>query len=162
MPADKAMRFSGDYNDYSNWNVQDNIPGTFDNGDVPGYYSWYDSTASLPNSMVFKYPNANEPNYLGKVRMGFSIELSDDYKVQQDSEVWLYVSWYKNGVLIREDLVFHKWADVGILEGRAGPTGLIVNFFETDLDAGDWIACRVRVRNKQSTFGFARQTVIIE
>lgn len=147
------LRIENDYTGYPNFNVVDNLPGAYDNSNT---YQWHGPSASLPSSMVWTYLPALS---LGKLRANLSVQLNIEYKFQNNSSGDVRVQWYKNGILVQDHMVLNQSAPlVGPKEG----SHFVEDFLETEVDANDWIACRIRVHTFQSGSGFARITTMVE
>lgn len=146
-----SLRFEGDHDDeFPNLNVRDDLPGTYDNNNT---YTYTSGASPLPFAMVWTYPPSLG---LGKIRVNLSVQLNWAYKIQQNSDASLLVFWYKNGVEITNETIYAESAGAGIGAGKAS-AGYDESFFETDVEPGDYIACRPRIHLFESDLGFARQ-----
>lgn len=151
MPA--HLRVDGDYGGYPNLNVLDNNPGAYDNSDT---YTWHGPAASIPNLMVWKYPATLN---LGKLRANFSTQLFIDYRYTQNSSGEVKVQWFKNGSMVIENEVSaHDAPTIGTRQGVDTPE----DFFEVDIEPGDWIGCRVYLHLFESGTGIARVNLQVQ
>jgi len=161
LASGKEVRLEGDHNDtfIDNEMVADgSIEGTYDNN---GLFSYTDAGSVLPYMSIFRYPTTPAELNLGKIHISLSITVNYDYKIVQDnSDANLGVFWYKNGALIYTDMIFGMNGS-GAINPAVG-SGSHESFYEDDINPGDYIGVRVRIRTFQSTFGFARVTAGVE
>jgi hypothetical protein len=155
----QSQRFQGDHHDeYPDLSVKadGSIPGTFDNN---GLFTYTNGASTLPFMLMWQYPTAPSNLVLGKVRINFSLQLSWDYKVQQNSDANLQVYWFKNGANVSNEYAFQASAPA---VGTRQSAGFTEHFFETDMVPGDWVGARIKIYLNQTGTGFARQDVKVD
>lgn len=158
-----SQRFEGDHDDEfpdlqitTDGNV---APGAYIN--TPGLFTYTNGASTLTYMMMWQYPTSPANLNLGKVRIGFSLQISYAYKLQQNSEGNLQIYWYKNGVEVFNEYVWQDDAGIGVGQGKqANDFKTLV--LETDIEPGDWVGVRVKIYLDDTGLGFARQDVKID
>ena len=137
--SDTTRRFDTSMNDFVDLNVVDSPPTGFDgNNTIAGGDYIYQN-----KEMRWKY---NTPDY-GILEVGFSCAIAYDLKMDLSSEIELNLFWYKNEVLEKQDQIFDREAPtLGWTQGA----DLTYRFFNTEVQQGDVITCKVKLRIKKS------------
>lgn len=142
----KQMEFSGDMNRLVNLEVYDNVDtGTFDNNNtVPGGdYDYYEYTPGNDFSMRWMYKT---PHY-GALEVSFQLSLYYDYRLDNSSDFRLTAEFYKNGNLVKS---INVRDDKAPTIGNATGSDLAIHWFETTVNPGDLIECKIRLRIRKT------------
>jgi hypothetical protein len=146
----------GDYTGYPDLQVVvDNAtaPGTFD---TSGLFHYTNGASTLPFMMMWTYGGVN----LGNVRAGFSVNLSYFMSVANNSDIDIRVQWYKNGILVLDEVVDSVNAPT-VGDRKKTEFGREF-FFETDISFGDYVGLRIRLHQFDSATGNADSTIDVE
>lgn len=160
LSSGPQRRFTGSRNAFVDMQIKDDgsIAGTFDNSNL---HSYTGAGSSLPYMMKFDYPAAGSPLTLGKVKANFSVQLSYDYNVRENSQITTRVFWYVNGIEKASTIVFDAHAGIGFGDRRQGSDFKEI-FFETDLFPGDWVGARVNLYMFDTLLGTAQLNIAVE
>ena len=139
----------GDQDRFLPLNVSnDSTDGGFDNNVAPatplGDYVW----DAVNNEAKWTY---NTPHY-GILEATFSTQVFVDAFANQNSEIWLHVYWYKNGVQVQTDTLVNLNTQAGIATGRHD-TGIKEAFFTATVSPGDVISAKYKCVITESKLG---------
>jgi hypothetical protein len=159
-----SQRFEGDQPDIYP-DLQITIDGSIAPSayiNTPGLFTYTDGNSTLKFMMIWQYPTSPSNLNLGKVHIGFSVQISYAYKLQQGSEGNLQIYWYKNGIEVFNEYVWQDDSNPGVAQGKTA-SDFKTMFFETDMVPGDYVGVRMKIYlDERGTGGFARQDVKIE
>lgn len=153
---ENSLRIEGDYNNFPDLTVRDDLPGAFDNSNL---YTYTSAATVLPFMMMWTYPTAPANLNLGKVNVTLSARVNVKWNLRGESSTSdVTVLWYVNGVQMQTSAILNE---NGTLLGTTGQDFVEV-FFTTDINPGDYIGARVGLVQNQALLGFARVDIQVE
>jgi hypothetical protein len=155
-PHYKGVLTGGNYTGYPDLQVKVDpitVPGSFDNS---GLFQYTNGSSVLSFMMMWTYGAIN----LGKLIVNLSVDLSYFLTVANNSDIDIKVQWYKNGVMVSEEVVDSVSAPT--IGNRDKSNFGKEIFFEGEVNPGDYIGARVRLHHFESGTGSAQSTIRID
>lgn len=135
--------FVGDITDYPDLSVVTDdslIAGSFEN--TPGLFTYTPDASPLKHMMMWTYP-ATGPLVLGTVIANFSVDINWAYNVVNNSDAEIRVRWYKNGVMLQDDVILMTTAPLLGSRGQINVPDFREIFFQTEISPGDYVGARI-------------------